>query len=110
MRETRRFSRSRPTPVRFACERCGSAVPAGSVVITEPSMPEEDLTYLCRDCFWATRRDSRSIARRSPWQPPARLFAVLLTSAAVVWIAGRAARLGFEPRSSRQGTACVPPV
>jgi hypothetical protein len=109
VRETRVFARLRPTHVRFACGRCGSAVPAGSLVITEPSMPDEGLTYLCRECFWATREDSRSTARRTPWQP-ARLCAVLLTSAAVVWIAGRAVRPGEGLRSSRSRAARLPSV
>jgi hypothetical protein len=109
VRETRVFSRLRPTHVRFACGRCGSAVPAGSLVISEPSMPDEGLTYLCRQCFWATRQHSRSSEGESRWQP-ARLCAVLLTSAAVVWIAGRAARPGLDLRSRRSRAAGVPSV
>ncbi len=109
MRETRVFSRLRSTHARFACGRCGSAVPAGSLVITEPSMPDEGLTYLCRECFWATRRDSPTTVRGSRWQP-ARLCAVLLTSAVVVWLAGRAARPGLDLRSSRSRAARVPSV
>jgi hypothetical protein len=86
MDEISAFPDSRSPDVRLACEHCGRAVPLASMVIVEPSMAYENVRYVCRGCFWAGRRGTPPRARETA-ASRIRLFALVLTSAALAWMA-----------------------
>ena len=86
MSERNPFPDFRSPDVRLACERCGKAVSLASMVIAEPSMPYENVSYVCRGCFWALKRGAPARAGEAP-ASRIRLCALLLTSAALAWMA-----------------------
>ena len=104
MRESRALSDSRSPDVRLTCEHCGRAVPPASMVIVEPSMTYENVSYVCRDCFWARRRETPSRARETVGSR-LRLCALVLTSAALAWMAR-----GVRARREGEGGARLEPL
>lgn len=104
MRESRAFSDSRSPDVRLTCEHCGRAVPLASMVIVEPSMTYENVTYVCRGCFWGLRRGTPARARETA-ASRLRLCALVLTSAALAWMAR-----GVRARREGEGGAHIEPL